>query len=164
MKDTGKMPAAKTVDEYISRLPAEQLATLEKMRKAIEDTCPKAEEMMNYGVPYYKYLGPLICFGAYPKHLSLYAVSKRLLAYYAAELKPFKIAGTTIHFTPEKPVPLTLLKKIVKDRMKDNEERTALKAVTKKSTTKKRVVKEAAVKKAATKKVATKKVATKKSS
>ncbi len=144
MKDMKGLAPAKTVDEYIGRLPADQQATLEKVRKAIKAACPKAEEMMNYGVPYYKYMGPLICYGAYPKHLSLYAVSKKLLAFYAAELKPFKIVGTTVHFTPEKPIPLTLLKKIVKDRMKDNEERAAAKAVAKKS-----VVKKVAVKKMA---------------
>jgi len=68
-----------------------------------------------------------VCFGAWPKHCSLYAVSKELLALHADELKNYKISGTTIHFTPEKPLPLTLIKKIIKARVKANSERVALK-------------------------------------
>ena len=54
-----------TVDEYISSLPAETASMLQKVRKAIREAAPKAEEGIAYDMAAYTYLGPLIYFGAY---------------------------------------------------------------------------------------------------
>ena len=127
MNGMNKLPAAKTVDEYLERLPADQRTALEKLRKTIRAAAPKAQEVISYQIPVYKYHGALVCFGAFPDHCSLYVVNKNLLNVFAKELEGYKTTGTTIHFTPDKPLPTTLVKKIVKARIADNEGRVMAK-------------------------------------
>lgn len=117
----GNIPA--TVDEYLYALPADVKSTLEKVRQAIKEAAPKAEEVISYQIPGYKYKGPLVYFAAFKNHCSFFGASRSLLENFKKELQPYKIAGTTIHFTPDKPLPSSLVKKLVKARIKDNEER-----------------------------------------
>src|SRR5215211_4749066 len=118
---------AKNVDEYLDTLPEKVQIVLEKLRQSIKETAPKAEEVISYQIPGYKYYGPVVFFAAFKNHCSLFAVGKHILKIFAKELEPFKIAGTTIHFTHDKPLPVLLVKKIVKLRVKENEERNAAK-------------------------------------
>ncbi len=113
-----------TVDKYLENLLPEQQLLLKTVRKAIKATCPDAEEIISYGMPGYKYLGyPLVYFAAYKNHCSLFGSGKRTLADLKNELSQFKIVGSTLHFTPEKPLTSTLVKKLIKARMKENEEK-----------------------------------------
>lgn len=113
-----------TVDEYIASLPADTGSMLQKVRKAILEAAPKAEEGIAYDMPSYTYLGPLIYFGAYKKHCSLFGAGKAMLAELKDELTPFKVVGAgTIQFTVKNPLPAPLIKKIVKARVKENAER-----------------------------------------
>ena len=73
----------------------------------------------------YKYKGPLVAFAAFANHCSLYVISKTVLTVFADELQSYKTAGTTIQFVPDMPLPAGLVQKIVKLRIKQNEERTA---------------------------------------
>jgi uncharacterized protein YdhG (YjbR/CyaY superfamily) len=123
---------AKTVDEYLNALPGDLRIVLEELRRAIRKAAPKAEEVISYQVPTYKYNGPLLHFAAFTDHCSLIIINKSIIKTFEKELKNFKTTGTTIHFTADKPLPSTLVKKIVKMRIKDNEERQlARKGVTK---------------------------------
>ena len=112
----------KTVDEYLMTLPEDQQDALEKIRQAIKLAAPKAEEVISYQIPTYKLNGPLVHFAAFKNHLSLVVVSKSIAETFAKELAPFKSSGRTIHFTPEKPIPAALVKKIVKERVRENGE------------------------------------------
>jgi len=58
-----------------------------------------------------------------------FAISKPLLKEFEKELEPFKVSGNTIRFTVSKPIPVTLVKMIVKARMKENEEKAAAKKI-----------------------------------
>ena len=127
MKAGTRTAPAATVDGYLAALPEEQRAALEKIRHAIKAAAPNAEEMISYQIPTYKYKGALVHFAAFKNHLSFYGVSKEMMRSFAKELAPFEIANTTIHFTPGKPLPVTLVKKMVKARIKENEERVAAK-------------------------------------
>ena len=118
---------AKNVDEYLKRLPDDQRDVLQKLREVIRTTAPKAEEMISYHIPGYKYHGPLVFFAAYKKHCSLFAVNKNMQHIFEKELKPYSKTGSTIHFTPENPLPAALVKKIIKTRMKENEGRSLIK-------------------------------------
>jgi len=118
-----KIPPAKNVDEYLAELPEEQRNTLEELRKAIKEAAPDAEEVISYRIPTYKFHGPLVHFAAFKNHLSFFGVNKSIFEIFKDELVDYDISGTTIHFTPENPLPETLVKKIVKKRIKDNEER-----------------------------------------
>lgn len=119
---------AKNVDEYLHSLPKEVRTILKEVRQTIKAAAPKAEEVISYQIPTYKYLGPLLHFAAFNDHCSLYVVSKNILKLFDKELQSYKTSGTTIHFTPDKPLPATLIQKIVKARIKENEERHSAKA------------------------------------
>jgi uncharacterized protein YdhG (YjbR/CyaY superfamily) len=116
-----KSTPAKDVDTYLSSAPPEMRAVLENLRQAIKAAAPKAEEIISYQIPTYKYHGPLVHFMARESRGSFITVNKEVLQKFKNELKDFDLSGTTIHFTPEDPLPAALVKKIVKARVAENE-------------------------------------------
>ncbi len=117
-----KSQLPKTVDEYLDKLPEEVRTLLAKLRATIKSTAPKAEEVISYGMPGYKYKGPLVYFAAFKNHCSFFPGSSQIIKLYD-ELKSFKTAKGTIQFTTDKPLPSAIVKKIVKARMQENEAR-----------------------------------------
>jgi len=115
--------AASGVDAYLAACPPDAAALLQKIRRSILKAAPEAEEKISYQVPYYKYKGALVCFAWYPGHCSFFVVNKQILADMAEDLKGFRTSGTTIHFSPEHPLPLSLVRKIVLRRVKENQGR-----------------------------------------
>ncbi|HNG44023.1 MAG TPA: DUF1801 domain-containing protein, partial [Cyclobacteriaceae bacterium] len=105
---------------------------LEKLRAQIKAAAPKAEESISYGMPAYKYKGPLVYFGAFKKHCSFFPGSSTIIAN-QKELKGFTVAKGTIQFTPEKPLPAALVKRIVKERIRENETRDIVRQSKKRS-------------------------------
>lgn len=122
-KGSKRTALASDVDGYLAALPEETRGTLEKLRAAIKAAAPEADEVISYQIPAYKYHGPLVFFAAFKNHCSLYVVSKSILQTFSDELAPYKTSGTTIHFTAKNPLPATLVKKIVKTRIEENESR-----------------------------------------
>ena len=115
-----------TVDRYLENLLPDQQLLLINIRKAIKAACPAAEEIISYEMPGYKYLGyPLVYFSAFKNHCSLFGISKKLLSDFKDELSPFKIVGSTIHFTSEIPLSSTLVRKLIKARMIENEKKVS---------------------------------------
>jgi uncharacterized protein YdhG (YjbR/CyaY superfamily) len=112
-----------SVEEYLNDVPADKLTALGKLRKTIRSVVPKAEEYISYGMPTFKYNGPLVSYAAFKEHCSLFPWGGSMIKKYAEELKPFKTSKGTIQFTVDKPLPAALVKKIIKDRVKENEER-----------------------------------------
>jgi uncharacterized protein YdhG (YjbR/CyaY superfamily) len=108
------------VDTYLAGLPPDARQALADLRKAIKAAAPKADEVLSYKVPTYKQNGVLVHFAYFAKHLGFYVVDKSLMATFADELKPWKTSGTTVHFSPDHPLPAALVKKIVKARVKQN--------------------------------------------
>ena len=115
-------PAAipKTVDDYLAALPEEARATLEKIRKTIRAAAPKATEAISYQMPMYKHYGMLVGFAAFKGHCSLFPGSNAL-ATFQDELKDYETSKGTIRFPIGKPLPATLVRKIVKTRVAENE-------------------------------------------
>ena len=120
-KDTKRSVPARDVDGYLAALPKETRVTLEKLRNTIKAAAPKAEEAISYQIPTFKYHGPLVFFAAFKNHCSFYVVSKSIMKTFSSELKPYDTSGTTIHFSAENPLPATLVKRIVKARIEENE-------------------------------------------
>jgi uncharacterized protein YdhG (YjbR/CyaY superfamily) len=112
---------AKDVDAYIKALPDDVRVALENLRKSIKAAAPKAEEVISYRIPTYKHHGPLVHFMAHPNHCSFIAVNRSVVETFKSELADYDTSGTTIHFSAENPLPATLVRKIVKARMKENE-------------------------------------------
>lgn len=125
-----KSQLPKTVDEYLEKLPADVRTVLGKLRATIKATAPRAEEAISYGMPGYKYQGPLVYFAAFSNHCSFFPGSSQIIKLYD-ELKSFKTAKGTIQFTIDKPLPAAIVKKIVKARMQENEARQLAKQMKK---------------------------------
>jgi uncharacterized protein YdhG (YjbR/CyaY superfamily) len=109
-----------TVDDYLQGVPAEMRKALELLRKQIRSVAPDAEEVLSYGIPAYKLNGMLVGFGAARNHCGFYVMSTGLMKVLKDELAPYDTATATIRFLPQKPLPATLVKKIVAARMEEN--------------------------------------------
>jgi uncharacterized protein YdhG (YjbR/CyaY superfamily) len=131
------MKAVKTVEEYLSLFPEHQQKELEKIRKAIRDNAPKAEELISYGMPGYKLNGVLVYFGGFKNHCSFFPGGNSVIQKFSNELKPYKTSKGTIQFPFNEPIPVSLIKKMVKERVRENElkqkEKTAKKNQKKKA-------------------------------
>jgi uncharacterized protein YdhG (YjbR/CyaY superfamily) len=124
--ESDKMPL-KNIDDYLLQIPENQRIALEELRQIIRETAPKSEEVISYGMPAFKYHGMLVYFAAFKNHCSLFAANAMLIKDMYPELKAFKTSKGTIQFTPEKPLPVALIQKIVLTRMKQNEEKAMAK-------------------------------------
>jgi uncharacterized protein YdhG (YjbR/CyaY superfamily) len=111
---------ARTVDDYLLSLPDHQRHVLQQLRESILEAAPKAEEVISYRIPTYKFKGAIVHFAAFKNHCSFVIADKELMKMFEKDLKPFKTSGTTIHFSAENPLPSSLVKKIVKARLKKN--------------------------------------------
>lgn len=106
------------VDAYLKSVPTKERAALQKLRATIAATAPDAEEGFSYGLPAFRLGGrPLVCFGAASNHCSLFPMSPAVIRAHAADLKRFDTSKGTIRFSPEQPLPATLVRKLVKARM-----------------------------------------------
>ena len=114
---------AKDVDAYIAGAPDWSRQALRAMRKTVRAAAPGAEEIISYGMPAYKHFGQLVYFAAFEDHCSFFPGSKSILKTFSKELKPFDASVGTIRFTAEKPLSANLIRRIVKIRMAENEER-----------------------------------------
>ena len=124
MMRTKTIKSAKTVDDYIKGFPQDVRKSLQDLRRAIKEAAPEAEERISYRIPSYKYHGWLVFFAAHENHSSFIVVDQSIMKTFRREIKSYETAGTTIHFTPAHPLPTTLIKNIVKARMKRNALRT----------------------------------------
>ena len=90
--------APKDVDEYLARVPEPAQSTLKKIRAAIRSAVPpEATEAISYGIPTFKYKGPLVWFAAFSNHCSLFPTASVIEAF-KNELKDFSTSKGTIHF------------------------------------------------------------------
>jgi uncharacterized protein YdhG (YjbR/CyaY superfamily) len=118
-----------TVDEYISLFPPEIRSGLELLRKTIRKAAPKAKEVISYHMPAYKLKTVLVYFAATKDHYGFYPTSSPVIAF-KEELKPYDTSKGTIRFPLNKPIPVKLVRDIVKFRaMEDTEEGVRRKAL-----------------------------------
>lgn len=107
----------KDVDEYLAGLPVAARANLSKLRAAIRSVVPlEATEAISYGVPAFKHKKVLVWFAAFSSHCSLFPTAS-VIEQFRDELKNFSTSKGTIHFPTSKPLPIALIKKIVKARV-----------------------------------------------
>jgi uncharacterized protein YdhG (YjbR/CyaY superfamily) len=115
-----KMLKPKSVDAYIAAAPKEVQRKLKELRATIRKTAPDAEERISYGMPYYGYKGRLAYFAAFKKHIGLY-VPPPVIEEHKSELKDYETARATVRFPLDKKLPIALIRKLVRARMKKNE-------------------------------------------
>lgn len=125
-----KLPAdipVANIDDYIALQPVEFRPQLEKIRSLVLSIVPDAIESLSYQTPCFKYIYMLVGMGVNKKYCSFYTMSPPLIKALQPELKGINISGTTLHFLPQDPLPTGLLEKIVKARVKENQDRSLLK-------------------------------------
>jgi len=119
---TGKA-APQTIDEYLAAVPEPARGTLTKVCATIRSVVPpETTEGISYGMPMFKYKGMLVGFAAFSKHCSLFPGPPAIVAF-KEELKGFPTSKGTIQFPMDKPFPPALLKKLVKVRIAENEQK-----------------------------------------
>jgi len=114
------------VEAYLARVPEPARTTLEKVRAAIRSAAPKeAAEGISYGMPAFRYKGALVGYAAFKEHCSFFPMSAALLDTMKDDLEGYRTSKGTLQFPMDKPLPAALVKKMVKARVADNENRKA---------------------------------------
>jgi uncharacterized protein YdhG (YjbR/CyaY superfamily) len=112
----------KTMDGYIAAFPPEIQGILRKLRLAIRESAPNAEETIRYGIPTFRQNGNLVHFAAFKKHIGFYPTPSAI-AVFKNELSPYKQAKGSVQFPIDEPIPFGLVKRIVRYRVRENESR-----------------------------------------
>lgn len=111
--------AAKTMDEYILKFPADVQMKLQKIRMTIKAGAPEAQERISYQMPTFFFGFNLVHFAAYEKHIGFYPTPSGIEAF-KKELTPYKTSKGAIQFPLDKPIPYDLILKMVKFRLDEN--------------------------------------------
>jgi uncharacterized protein YdhG (YjbR/CyaY superfamily) len=112
---------AKDVDAFLAAVPREKRAALKKLRATIKAAAPNATEHINYGVPMFRLDGKnLVSYAAAANHCSFYVQSPAVMRRFAAELEGYKQGKGSIQFAADKPLPATLVTRLVKARIAEN--------------------------------------------
>ena len=115
-----KTAVAPNTDTYISTFPKEKQLVLQQMRTTITKAAPDAEETISYGMPAFRINGGmLVYFAGYKNHIGLYALPSGNNAF-KKELSAYKIGKGSVQFPLDKKLPIALITKIVKFRVKEN--------------------------------------------
>lgn len=114
-----KKRLSQEVDRYIASFPDNAKSAMEQVRATILQTAPEAEELISYKMPAYKYHGVLVYFAGYKSHIGFYATPNGHSAF-EKEFSKYKTGKGSVQFPLDAPMPLKLIEKVVKFRMKEN--------------------------------------------
>lgn len=110
----------RTIDEYLANVSADKRAALQKLRKMIRAAAPKAQECISYGIPAFRHEGKvMVWFGAAANHCSFYPGAFPIQAH-KNELKAYDTSKGTVRFPANRPLPVVLVRKLVKARIAEN--------------------------------------------
>ena len=109
----------RTTDEYISTYPKNLQIILEELRQAIREAAPDAEETISYKMPAFKQNGMLVWFAMFKNHIGFFPKVSGIEAF-KEKLSSYRTSKGTIQFPIDEPIPLALVKKIVRFRVKEN--------------------------------------------
>ncbi len=113
----------KAVDEYLAGVPEPARTTLNKIRAVIRSAAPpEATEAISYGMPAFKHNGVLVWIAAFSNHCSIFPTAS-VIGALRDDLRGFRISKGTVQFPTDKPLPASLVKKMVKLRVAQSESR-----------------------------------------
>jgi uncharacterized protein YdhG (YjbR/CyaY superfamily) len=112
----------KTITEYINAAPKDARKKLREMRAAIRKSAPGAKEGLKWGMPAFSYRRILVIFGAFRNHIGFYPTTSAVRAF-KKDLTKFAIARGSIQFPLDKPLPLSLIRKITAFRARESIEK-----------------------------------------
>jgi uncharacterized protein YdhG (YjbR/CyaY superfamily) len=110
----------KNIDEYIAGVPPAVRPILEELRATIRKAAPRAREKIAYRMPTFYYVGNLVHFAAFERHIGFYPTPSAIVEF-KSELKGYATSKGAIQFPIDKPLPLRLVSRIVKFRVGENE-------------------------------------------
>jgi uncharacterized protein YdhG (YjbR/CyaY superfamily) len=106
------------IDDYLATVGGDKRAALDKLRKTIRSIVPAAEECISYGMPAFRLDGRVVAgFQATAKGCSYYPFSGSTLRTLSGDLRGYDKTKSALHFHPEKPLPATLVRKLIKARI-----------------------------------------------
>jgi uncharacterized protein YdhG (YjbR/CyaY superfamily) len=122
-------PDFRSIDEYIAEQSASSQVALGRVRCAIRAAAWGAEEGISYKIPAYRLHGSvLLYFAGWKEHYSIYPASDAMVAAFKGELDPYRASKGTLRFPLSKPVPVKLIERIARFRVKEIDERKQAKA------------------------------------
>jgi uncharacterized protein YdhG (YjbR/CyaY superfamily) len=116
---TTKKARPKSITEYINGAPKETQKKLREMRACIRTCAPGAQESLKWGMPAFSYRRILVTFAAFKHHIGFYPTPSAVRAF-AKDLSKFATAKGSIQFPLEKPLPLSLIRKITAFRVRQS--------------------------------------------
>ena len=108
-----------TIDEYIGTFPKGIQHVLQDLRRAVRKAAPEAEEAISYQIPTFRLNGNLVHFAAFKNHIGFFPTSSGIRAF-KKELSGYELSKGTVRFPLDKPLPVSLVSRIVKFRVKEN--------------------------------------------
>lgn len=109
---------AKEVDAYLAKVGQPHRSTLKEMRIRIREVIPNSEEGIAWGMPVYKVEGKYVAgFAAFKNHCSYFPYSGGVTETLFLDLEKYVTSKGTVHFPIDKPLPKTLIRKLVKVRL-----------------------------------------------
>ena len=117
-----KAGPASNIDEYVAGFPKEVQTILEKLRATVKKAAPEAKETINYAIPTFTLEGNLVHFAAFKNHIGFYPAPSGIEAF-KKELSVYEGAKGSVQFPMDRPLPLSLVTRIVKFRVKENLEK-----------------------------------------
>ena len=126
-------PRIKDFAEYIKPFDKPVRDKLKQLQETIQKAAPEAEPVISYNMPAFKYHGVLVYFAGYKNHIGFYPMPS-VIEKFKKEIESanYKWAKGSVQFPLDKPLPLTLVTKMIRFRMKDNLEKEAIKKLRKK--------------------------------
>ena len=114
--------APKDIDEYIAGFPTEVQQVLQQVRATIRKAAPEAEEAIKYQIPTFTLNGNLVHFAAFTHHVGFYPTPDGIESF-KDELSAYERAKGSVQFPLDRPMPLDLISRIVKHRVRQNDEK-----------------------------------------
>ena|ERR1039457_4288090 len=117
--------SAEDVDEYLRRIEEPKRSTLEALCRTILEIVPDAEQVISYRVPAFRIGGETVAgFAAFRDHLSYLPFSGSVLSDLADELQGYTMTKSALHFPVDRPLPKTLVKKLIAVRLGKDPQRS----------------------------------------
>lgn len=123
MENTKSNKHAASITEYIAGFSTEVQEMLEQIRNTIKEVVPDAEETISYAIPAFRLnKRSLVYFAAFKKHIGLYP-APTTVEEFKADFEPYKTSKGTVQFPLNRPIPLELIRKMVRYLVQKNLEK-----------------------------------------
>jgi uncharacterized protein YdhG (YjbR/CyaY superfamily) len=110
--------SSREIDEYVGALEEPKRGTLHTLRRTILEVLPEADQVISYGVPAFRVRGQTVAgFAAFKTHLSYLPFSGSVLGQLGDELEGYKMTKSSLHFPVDRPLPKTLVQKLIDVRL-----------------------------------------------